>query len=197
MLELFRKNLFVYNIFLLTYCVVLRVSWFFFEVPFDHSHDGVLSTYLYDLIGDDSATIKVFAVLVLIYQAIQINRLVSLNRISSENTLFSGLFYLLIISITLAFVPLHASLLANTFLIVMLTDIFKQTKNHDLHLNIFNVGFWAGIGSLLYFPYIIFFPVGILGVIYLRTFKSIDFFQSSFRITGALFLNGYRTIFVR
>ncbi len=188
MLDLFRKNLFVYNLFLLIYCIILRISWFFLEIPQSHLHDGVLSTYLFNLMGDDTIFIKIFAIVILIYQAIQINRLVSLNRLTNENTLFSGLFYLLIISVTLSFIPLHASLLANTFLIVMLTDIFKQTKNHALHLNIFNVGFWAGMASLLYFPYILFFPVGVLGVIYLRTFKSIDFFRAFLGLLVPYFL---------
>ena len=190
MLELFRKNLFVYNLFLLVYCIALRISWFFFEAPVPHHHDGVLSTFIYDLLGDQTAVIKVVAILIIIYQAIQINRLVSLNRLTHENTLFAGLFYILVISLTLDFIPLHASLLANTFIIVMLTDIFKQTKNVALHLNVFNVGFWSGMASLLYFPYIIFFPIGVLGVIYLRTFKSIDFFRALLGLMVPYFLMG-------
>ena len=84
---------------------------------------------------------------------------------------------------------MHPSL-ANTFIIVMLTDIFKQTKNVALHLNVFNVGFWSGMASLLYFPYIIFFPIGVLGIIYLRTFKSIDFFRAFLGLLVPYFLMG-------
>ncbi len=188
MLELFRKNLFVYNLFLLIYCLFLRLSWFLFESDVWHANEGILSSYFYGFVGDQTILVKLLAIVILIYQAIQINRLVSLNRITNENTLFSGVFYLLLVSLTLTFVPLHPALLANTFIIIMLTDIFKQTKNVDLHLNIFNVGLWAGLASLFYFPYIVFFVVGVLGVIYLRTFKSIDLLRAILGLLVPYFL---------
>lgn len=175
MLQLFRKNLFIYNVFLLIYCGILRFSWFFQEKAIiEEDHAGILSHYLYDLLGPDTVLLKIFSILILLFQAIQINRLVSLNRLTNENSLFPGVFYLLLASTTLEFVPLHPMLLANTFIILMFLDVFKQTRNIQLHLDMFNVGFWAGLASLFYFPYIIFLILGIMGVIYLRTYKWVD-----------------------
>ncbi len=188
MLELFRKNLFVYNFFLLVYCLILRMSWFVYDLPVTEVENALLSNFVYRGLGIQSIWIKVLSIVLLIYHAIQINRLVSLNRLTAENTLFSGLFYLLLLSLTADFIPLHPAILANTFLIIMLVDIFKQTRNVDLHLNIFNVGLWVGMASLFYFPYILFFPVGIIGVIYLRTFKTIDLLRAIMGLVVPYFL---------
>ena len=191
MLQLFRKNLFVYNVFLLLYCVFLRSSWFFIDsAKIDTAHAGILSRYLYDLLGIDSVGIKIFSIFLLLFQAIQINRLVSLNRLTSENSLFPGVFYLLLISCTIEFVPLQPQLIANTFIIMMLLDVFRQTRNIQLHLDMFNVGLWIGLASLFYFPYILFVLIGIIGVIYLRTYKWVDTMRAILGILVPYFLIG-------
>ena len=174
MLDLFRRNLFAYNIFLLAYCLILRVSWFFFDHPFDTDHAGILSSLLYRGIGLDHWSLKVLSMVLIIYQAFQVNRLVSLNRLTRENTLFPGLFYILLVSMTAAFIPLLPVLLANTFIIIMLMDVFKQTRNVALPINMFNVGLWAGLSSLFYTPYTIYLLLGMFGVLYLRTYKWLD-----------------------
>ena len=190
MLELFRKNPFVYNLFLLLYVVVLRFCWFVLDVPVLDESNGILTYFLFQLLGGDSIVIKIFTLLLILFQAIQINRLVSINRLTDENSLFPGLFYILIISFGKIFIPLHPQILANTFLIIMLTDIFRQTRNERLQIGMFNVGFWGGLASLFYFPYILFLITGILGVMYLRTFKSIDLLRTFFGVVVSYFLLG-------
>jgi hypothetical protein len=154
------------------------------------THAGLLSRYLYNLLGTESIGIKIFSIFLLLFQAIQINRLVSLNRLTSENSLFPGVFYILIISSSLEFIPLHPQLLANTFIIMMLLDVFKQTRNVQLHLDMFNVGLWIGLASLFYFPYVLFIIIGIIGVIYLRTYKWVDTLRALLGVLIPYFLLG-------
>jgi hypothetical protein len=66
---------------------------------------------------------------------------------------------------------------------MMFLDVFKQTRNLQLPLDMFNVGLWIGVASLFYFPYILFIIIGIIGVIYLRTYKWVDTFRA---LTGVL-----------
>ncbi|NND09367.1 MAG: hypothetical protein HKN87_23590 [Saprospiraceae bacterium] len=179
MLELFRKNLFIYNIFLLLYLILLRISWFFIDAPIFEMKPGILSRYLYQAIGIDSLLIKFFAIALIIFQAIQINRVVALNRLTSINSLFPGLFYVLLTSLSINMMPLYPALLANTFIITMYMEVFSQTRNIELPLKMFNVGLYAGLASLFYFPYIIFLPVGCISVLYLRTFKTKDFTRAT------------------
>lgn len=160
------------------------------QATINRDHAGILSHYLYDLLGEDTVVIKVFALLLLLFQAIQINRLVSLNRLTNENSLFPGVFYLLMSSTTLEFIPLHPQLLANTFVIIMMLDVFRQTRNVQLHLDMFNVGFWVGLASLFYFPYILFLIIGITGVIYLRTYKWVDTVRALLGVLVPYFLVG-------
>jgi hypothetical protein len=160
------------------------------DANLDASHAGILSHYLYGFLGSDTVLIKVFSIFLLLFQAIQINRLVSLNRLTNENSLFAGVFYLLMLSATLEFIPLHAPILANTFIIMMFLDVFKQTRNVQLHLDMFNVGLWVGLASLFYFPYVIFLIIGILGVIYLRTYKWVDTVRALLGVMVPYFLLG-------
>ncbi len=160
------------------------------QATVNRDHAGILSHYLYDLLGEDTVVIKVFALLLLLFQAIQINRLVSLNRLTNENSLFPGVFYLLMSSTTLEFIPLHPQLMANTFVIIMMLDVFKQTRNVQLHLDMFNVGLSVGLASLFYFPYILFLIIGITGVIYLRTYKWVDTVRALLGVLVPYFLVG-------
>jgi hypothetical protein len=160
------------------------------DANLDASHAGILSHYLYGFLGSDTVLIKVFSIFLLLFQAIQINRLVSLNRLTNENSLFAGVFYLLMLSASLEFIPLHAPILANTFIIMMFLDVFKQTRNVQLHLDMFNVGLWVGLASLFYFPYVIFLIIGILGVIYLRTYKWVDTVRALLGVMVPYFLLG-------
>ena len=47
-------------------------------------------------------------------------------------------------------------------------SIYKQPSSAD---RIFNIGFWIGVGSLFYFPYVIFVGLGIIGLSILRAFR--------------------------
>lgn len=140
---------------------------------------GILSKYIFQAIGIDSLLIKFFTIALIIFQAIQINRVVSLNRLTNLNSLFPGLFYILLISLSMSMMPLYPALIANTFIIAMYMDVFNQTRNLELPLKMFNVGLYAGLASLFYFPYIIFLLVGCISVLYLRTFKIKDFTRAT------------------
>ena len=179
------------------------MSWFFFDHPFDTDHAGILSSFLYGVIGKDHWSLKVLSIALILYQAFQVNRLVSLNRLTRENTLFPGLFYILLVSLTGEFIPLLPVLLANTFVIILLMDVFKQTRNIELPMNMFNVGLWAGISSLFYTPYLIYLGLGMFGVLYLRTYKWLDtlrailgFVVPYFLLCTILFLNGQLHTFI-
>ncbi len=177
MLEFFRKNLFLYNALLLLYCLILRAVGFVKTVP-DPTDTNLFSTLVSDLFGGhDTIMANLCAVLVILLNAFQINRLVNLNRITPNSSLFPGLFYILISSFALEYQGLNAIHLANSFMILALLEIFQQTRNERLLIRTFNVGFIAGIASLFYVPYVLLLPLGIAGMINVRTFKRMDYFR--------------------
>lgn len=191
MLQLFRKNLFAFNIFLLVYCIILRSSGFIFDLePYQAAKSGILAKYLFDWLPPSALTMKILTIVLVLFQAIQINRLTSLNRLTSENSLFPGLFYVLFASFILEFIPMSAPLLANLFIISMIMEVFKQTRNIHLHIDMFNVGFWIGLASLFYLPYILYLIVGIAGVIYLRTYRWVDTIRALMGLLIPYFLLG-------
>jgi hypothetical protein len=158
------------------------------EIPVVEGTKGILSYFLFQLFGEATILLKIFTLILILFQAIQINRLVSFNRLTDESSLFPGVFYVLIVSFGQKFIPLYPQIIANTFVIVMLMAIFRQTRNERLPIGMFNVGFWGGLASLFYFPYILFLLTGILGVMYLRTFKSLDLLRTFFGVASSYFL---------
>ncbi len=184
MLQLFRRNLFAFNLFLLLYCIALRFSWFFITPDIDVTIGrGVLSALIYQWVGSDSLTIKIASILLLMFHAVQINRLVALNRLTEENTLFAGLFYILLSCLTLEFIPLSPQVLANTFIILMCLEIFKPAKSGQSQLETFNLGFWIALASMFYAPYVLYLVLGLIAMFVLRPVKLLDIVRA---ITGFL-----------
>ncbi|MBX2814970.1 MAG: hypothetical protein KTR24_03190 [Saprospiraceae bacterium] len=177
MLEFFRKNLFVYNALLLGYCLLLRLGgWFRPQTNGEEAH--LLADFFMAISGPaDSWGGILLSFFIIMLTAIQINRLVSLNRLTPTNSLFPGLFFILISSYTLSLQSLSPAVIGNLFVVTMLLEIFKQTRNEELLIRTFNVGFLAGIASLSYSPYLILLPLGIIGMIVVRTFKRLDYFR--------------------
>jgi len=176
-LEFFRKNLFLYNALLLLYCVILRLVGFVKTIPVSPD-SNLFSTLLADFFGGSQSILaNLFSIVIILVNAFQINRLVNLNRITPNSSLFPGLFYILISSMALEFQGWHHIHLANSFVILVLLEVFQQTRNERLLIRTFNVGFLAGAGSLFFVPYVLLLPLGIAGMINVRTFKRMDYFR--------------------
>ena len=188
MLSLFRKNLFIYNVFLVVYCLILRHSWYFSETSPPEEPMGLLSSFILPFTSSYPFTVKTFTILLIFYQAVELNRLVSINRILPINSLFPGTFYILLGSFYVEFLPLSGIWLGNTFLLFMLQDLFKQTKNEELPIRAFNMGFYGGLASLFYFPYIILPLLGVFGIMFIRAFKAIDYIRIMTGIVVPYFL---------
>jgi hypothetical protein len=97
--------------------------------------------------------------------------------LSRETTLFSGLFYIIFISLLPENNDLSPVLIANTFILIALNQLFKTYKVTDATALIFNIGFLIGLATLIYPPYWIFIFFGIISMVLMRNFKLVELLQ--------------------
>lgn len=165
MLTIFRKNIFVNNIFLLLYTVILQV------IAYSAGHqevnftEGIARETLGFLAGGP-VKILVLTIVLIFFQAALINRISSSNRLDSENSMFPGMVYILFTSMFSSSYQLSSSLIANTFVIIAFGNIFDFYKGRGYPVKTFNAGFYmmtAGLIHAAYLPLILFPFTAIIG----------------------------------
>ena len=171
MLALFRTNQFMANILLLLYAVIVRGSAFLQSDTAVLSQPGIFSKLLYQWIPPDSMEGFVAATILIFIQAVIINLLVGKNRIANEISLLPGMFYVLLSSAFSDFLYLSPLILANTFYIIVLMELFSTYRKYSAAGAIFNIGLWAGVASLFYSSYLFLFVLGMAGLSIFRSFK--------------------------
>jgi len=187
LLEKFRRNHFFNSILLLPYTILLRIFSFSHSEQWSGVDNGFLSSEYLEW-STSPFYENILAILLVFVQGVLINRIVIINRLSNGIHLFAGLFYILIVSMIPAGQYLSPVLLANTFFILGLTDLFYAYKRAETSGKIFNAGFWIGFSAMFYSPYIIFTLFGLIGLSVLRVFKVKEAFQFLIGILSILFL---------
>ncbi len=101
--------------------------------------------------------------------ALLINRMVIKHRLSKELTQIPGMMYALICSIFLGQLDLYNILLANTFLILALQQLFNLNKHPRPSIPLSLAGFFTAIAAILYFPYTLLLLISISAIHALRS----------------------------
>ena len=130
---------------------------------------GILSYEISERLSSSLWLEPVLALLLVFLQGVIVNFLVFKYRMTGEQSLYPGLFYILLVSSLPSFLGLNASLLANTFIIWSLFEFFESYRKPSAATNIFNIGMFLAIASLFYFSISVFLLWGILCVNILRS----------------------------
>ena len=172
MLFLFRTNQFLLSIFFVIYAVILRYA-FFINTHVEKAvpKGGIMSDWLYEMVDPQSTTAGIISILLIVFQAIVINQMVTEYRMAKQITLFPGLFYILFGSFGLSLLPFSSGLIANTFVLLAIYQLMNVYKEHSAAANIFNVGFLISLASLFHYGYFIFIIIALLGLNILRGFR--------------------------
>lgn len=172
MLSFFRTNQLAFNVFLIFYAILLRGSSFFTPAQdWISGKGGVFSYSFYELCSGYQALPFVVGILLVFIHAVLINTMVARFRMGNEVTLLPGLCYILLASSIPEFLFLSPILLANTFFIIALFELFGSYRQKSVIGNIFNVGFWFGVASLFYFSEFVFLFFAFFSSSILRAFK--------------------------
>ncbi len=177
MIGIFKNNLFINSLLLLPYIIILRVK-------------SLLSPAGYSVIEEDTFLVKslfewisspllqsILAILLIYVHTVYINRLVIKHRLAPQITLLPGLVYAVLVSMMPEFTPLSPHLLANSVILIVIGQLFKIYKSPKVADNIFNVGFWIGVASLLVPHYLYLIIIGLFSIFILRSVKRKELVQ--------------------
>jgi len=153
------------------------------------SQSGIFSELLYQWISPHSMEGFVVATILVFLQAVTINVIVGKYRIANEISLLPGMFYVLLSSAFSEFLYLSPLILANTFYIIVLMELFSIYRKYSAAGAIFNIGLWTGVASLFYGSYLFLFILAMAGLGILRSFKLKEQLISTIYLSWHLFFS--------
>lgn len=163
--------------------VVLLAFGVLLKLPmFTHIHPPVLTEgdgFLYTTLlkglkpAGSGGTIlfPILAFILLYVQAILLNQFVNNQRMMSHATWFPAMAYLLITSLLPEWNYFSSPLIVNTFLLYILSALFKTYNQPDARGRIFNIGLAMGLASFVYFPSFVFALWIFLALVVMRPFR--------------------------
>lgn len=168
-------------LFLLAYALVLKFPMFLHPVAPDlHPEDN----YLYKLILDGLNTVfhhilflfSLLTFLLLFSQAALFNRIFNHDKVLPRPSYLPGMSYILITSLLPDWNHFSAPLLINLIMIWVWYRMLGLYNSQRPGTAIFNIGFWAGIVSLLYVPAVAFLLLVLFGLLTMRPFRIREWF---------------------
>lgn len=172
MLRLVQTNQLLVPPVLLLYAILLRLLsfWDSFQAP-EPTHAPFFQQLLLPGLQQVGIPTAVVALALVLLQAFFLNAIVNRYKLLGSTQYTVAMLYLLIASALPEFLVLSPALIANTFLLIALSEIFKWYRAHQAAPQLFNVGFWLSVGSLCYFPVVSYYLLAIVALISLRNFK--------------------------
>lgn len=162
MLQFFKGNRIQNYFFVLIYVLILRSHTFFTDYP----PLQIKNSILFDLAGADviiaTPIVKTLSVLIILYQAIYINRIVSVNNLIFGHPMYASVIYVLLLSLLPEIHPLNTILIGNTFLIIAVFQLFQVVHRNQRSKRIFNAGFLLGLATLCDINFIYLVPFFII-----------------------------------
>jgi hypothetical protein len=176
-LTLFRTNQAVANIIVLAYLFIIRFSLFTHAFPWnpENSNAGVPSLWVFQFVSRFGMNPAFLALLLIFVQAFYINLMYRNYRATQEVTLLPGVFYALAASLMPEFMNLSPILLANTFLLLAIENVYSVYRANDCADKIFNIGFWIGVASTFQFSFTMFLVAFFVGLTIMRGFRLNEF----------------------
>ncbi|MEO5910808.1 MAG: DUF6427 family protein [Pelobium sp.] len=175
MIQQFR-NLNFFNLFLLFILLFLLRIGIYLDLPaevnsgFIELFSRLLIPYTLEGLFSPSVNISIAAVIVFI-QAILFNRIINNLNILGKSTFLPALCYVLLTSIFSPFLVLSPPLICNFFLLFILHKILTENRQPDAVSTMFDLGMVVAIGTLFYFPFVLFVLFLWSSLIILRPFN--------------------------
>lgn len=136
---------------------------------------GVLGEWVMHHVATWGSWSKLLAYLHIVVQALLVNYIVNRYKMQPDPTYLPAVGYILVMGFFHYTSGLNPVLLANTFFIIAVWELFKTYRANKSADNIFNVGFWLSVGSLCYLPVGVFLLLGIVGMFMLRSSNFKDY----------------------
>lgn len=119
----------------------------------------------------DALIFSLISAFLILVNAVGLNILFNINEFFEKNAYIVSLLYVVTMSFYHSFYSLNGSLLAHTFLILMLHQFFKLKQNTDGRAQVFNGSLFAGIAATFFPPLLILFPFITVMTLIIRPFS--------------------------
>lgn len=145
------------------------------HIPVSSQGDGILYVAILKALAPAGTANPVIyptiAFIFLYLQAFLLNRFINQQRMTSHQTYYPGMAYLLITSLFPEWNYLSAPLFINTVILFVLSGLFKTYNLADARGAIFNIGLAFGVSSFIYFPSITLIVWILLSLAIMRPFR--------------------------
>lgn len=196
MIQVFRKNWFVFTLLLFPYALVVRV-WIFFGIPSEWPYEtenlSLIYRYIEQFLPTSYLWNVILATVLIFINAAQINYIVIKNRIARDINLFPGMVFILLSALHKDMFWLSPQLISISFLLGALNNLFRIYQKPQSAGFLFSAGFFTGLATLFYFPFSLFLFFAIISILILRKFVLRELIQL---LTG-FFLVFFFMAFVR
>jgi hypothetical protein len=118
----------------------------------------------------DVTIFSLISAFLIFVNAVGLNILININEFFEKNAYIVSLLYVVTMSFYHSFYSLNGSLIAHSFLILMLYQFFKLKQNVDGRAHVFNGALFAGIAATFFPPLLISLPFIITMVLIIRPF---------------------------
>lgn len=177
MIGILKSNLLISPLVLFVLTILLRIKGFISMPVYELTGtEGPVYLFLYPLfsIGWIQVCLSIFLVFV---QAYLVNRLVLLHNLMRPPNFIAAFWYIILCGLSIDFLGIHPVLLANTFIILAVGELYKIYKNPRSAIHIFNAGFLFAIASLCYFPIVLFYLACSIIITIIRSYNLIERIQ--------------------
>ncbi len=164
MLQIFRTNQLFIHLLVLVYLAILWTPAYLVTPVAPPGQGGYIFDWITGVIPASQNWMLTVAILLIWIQGLLMSYLMNEYRIGPQASLFPGLFIALLYSASPEFYGLSPQLLANTFLVLAIHQLFKIYKQADSVRAIFNTGLMIGLASLTFQGYLVFIPLGWIGI---------------------------------
>lgn len=129
-----------------------------------------------ELVGRSVLTLRLLSLILVFYQGAIFNWVLVQRDVFNEKTYVPALLYVVFMSLSFDFFTLSPVLMALTFLLLAVNKLFSLSDRKASDPEIFKMGLYLGVASMLYLPSLLFFIMIFLGLAF-------------FRVTGARHLS--------
>jgi hypothetical protein len=118
----------------------------------------------------DVTIFSLISAFLIFVNAVGLNILININEFFEKNAYIVSLLYVVTMSFYHSFYSLNGSLIAHSFLILMLYQFFKLKQNVDGRAHVFNGALFAGVAATFFPPLLISLPFIITMILIIRPF---------------------------
>lgn len=189
MIEIFRRNLFINTLLVIPYLLLIRLVTLINPSFAYHDYKGssILVSYLYEWLSMPIIQVIISIILILI-QALMINSIGIKNRLAGEATLFGGIVFIILVSLSPSILSLTHIHFAILFMLLAMQNIFNTYKNSDAVGNIFASGFFISVAAIFHPPFIVFVLWGFISLMIIHSFKMKEKLQYFAGVGVAIYL---------